>query len=118
MDFPAITSPYNWNVQIMQDIPHYTTTKAHPPVYNKPRQLAPERLKISKQEFQHTLDLGIIRPSSSNWASPLHMVLKKTAGDWHPCGDYCAIINTTNPAWYPILYIQDLTAMLHGATIF
>ena len=34
------------------------------------------------------LELGIIRPSSSNWTSPLHMVPKKTAGDWRPCGDY------------------------------
>ena len=28
--------------------------------------------------------LGIIRPSSSNWTSTLHMVPKKTPGDWRP----------------------------------
>ena len=31
------------------------------------------------------LQLGIIRPSSSNWSSRLP---KKTQGDWRPCGDY------------------------------
>ena len=78
----------------------------------------PERLKIAKQKFQYMLELGIIRPSSSTWASPLHMVLKKATGDWHSCGDYRALNNTTIPARYPILHIQDFTATLHGATIF
>ena len=30
--------------------------------------------KLAKQEFEHMLDLSIIRPSSSPWALPLHMV--------------------------------------------
>ena len=67
-----------------------------PPVRAKLRHLAPERLKITMQEFQHILKLGIIRTSSStcNWASPFHMVPKKTAGDWCPCGDYRILNNS------------------------
>ena len=34
------------------------------------------------------LQLGIVRPSSSAWASPLHMVPNKATGDWRPCDDY------------------------------
>ena len=63
--------------------------------------------------------LGIIRPSSSNWASLLNMVPKKTAGDWCPCEDYCASNNATIPDRYPILHMQDFTATLtHETTIF
>ena len=47
-----------------------------------PWTLPPEQLKIAHQEFDRMLLLGIIRPSSSCWASPLQMVPKKTLGDW------------------------------------
>ena len=55
-----------------------------PPVHARARRLPPERLAIARMEFDHMLQLGIVRPSSSMWANPLHMVSKKTPGDWRP----------------------------------
>ena len=89
-----------------------------PPVYAKPRRLAPDRLKIAKMEFQHMLDLGHIRPSNSNYASPLHMVPKKNSDDWRPVGDFRALNAHTKKDKYPIPNIVDFTSELHGTTIF
>ena len=37
------------------------------------------------------LKQAIIQPSNSQQSSPLHVVPKKTPGDWRPCGDYHAL---------------------------
>ena len=78
---------------------HISTTG--PPVSGCTRRLAPERLKVAHDEFEHMLELGIIRLSASNWASVLHIVPKKKPGDWCPCDDYHALNRATTPDCYP-----------------
>ncbi|GFX07580.1 peptidase A2 domain-containing protein [Trichonephila clavipes] len=115
--FPSITKfPYS-NQPVKHNTVHYIITKG-PPVVAKPRRLEPDRLKIAKTEFQNMMHLGHLRPSKSNYASPLHMVPKKGTLDWRPVGDYRALNFQTVKDKYPIPCIADFTIELHGSKIF
>ena len=89
-EFSALTLACVANCFIKHDIICHIETTG-PPTSARMRRLALERLCIARQEFDHMLELGIIRPSSSSWSSALHMVPKHTPGDWRPCGDFCAL---------------------------
>jgi hypothetical protein len=86
------------------------------PATAKFRRLDPARLAAAKREFQTILDEGIIRRSSSQWSSPLHMVQKKD-GSWRPCGDYRQLNLQTVEDKYP-LPMADLAARLDGCRVF
>ncbi|GFX35618.1 hypothetical protein TNCV_104231 [Trichonephila clavipes] len=97
-------------------VKHHILTTGQP-VYSKARQLAPDKSKLAKQEFQFMLDNDIIRPSKSQWASPLHLVNKKD-GTLRPCGDYRRLNAQTIPDRYPIPRIEDFNHILKDKKIF
>ncbi|BHF62972.1 hypothetical protein SprV_0200596100 [Sparganum proliferum] len=103
--------------EVQHDVVHHIHTSG-PPVFARPRRLAPERFQDAKAEFEHMLQLGIIRPSESPWASPLHMVPKATSGDWRPRGDYRALNSATIPDRHPLPHLQDFAGALFGEAVF
>lgn len=100
----------------IHEVRHYITTNGAP-VAERPRRLAPEKYAAAKKEFEIMVEQGICQPSSSQWASPLHLV-KKENGDWRPCGDFRKLNSVTTPDRYPLPHIQDFTYHLAGCTVF
>jgi hypothetical protein len=81
------------------------------------RRLDPARLAAAKDEFAKMLAAGVIRHSSSCWASPQHMVRKKD-GSWLPCGNFRRLNLVTAEDKYPLPNMADLSARLEGCRIF
>lgn len=115
-DFPSLTEVVSTQRRVRHDVKHSIVTRG-PPVFSRPRRLPPDKLKAAKQEFEYLVDTGICRPSSSCWASPLHMVTKSN-GEWRPCGDYRRLNDATIPDRYPVPHIQDCLQSLENKRIF
>lgn len=96
---------------------HRIETGDSSPTVSRARRLPPDKLAIVKKEFSDLLAAGIIRPSTSNWSSPLHLVKKKDGG-YRPCGDFRALNSVSKDDRYPLPIISSLSSTLHGAAIF
>ena len=80
--FPSVTKPtavFDSSRPAKHGLTHTIPTTG-PPVFARARRLFGEKLDVARAEFQKMMDLGIIRPSSSPWASPLHVVPKANGG--------------------------------------
>lgn len=108
-EFPDLTRPSGAPREIHHSTEHFIRTTPGPPVFCRPRRLAPDRLRIAKKEFDTMLMEG---------RSPLHLVPKKTEGEWRHCGDYRALNARTIPDRYPVRHINDFTHRLKDCTVF
>ncbi|GFU21743.1 retrovirus-related Pol polyprotein from transposon 297 [Nephila pilipes] len=115
LQYPELTKPIILPTQVKHDVKHFIETKGQP-IHSKARQLDPKRLAIAKKEFKFMLDNEIIRPSSSQWDSPLHLTTKKDE-TIRPCGNYRQLNAQTIPDRYPIPRIEDFHHILKNTTI-
>jgi transposase InsO family protein len=88
----------------------------HPPIKMHFYRASPEKLDIMKQEIADMLKLGVIRPSKSEWASPLILV-KKQNGEWRPCVDYRKLNSISKGENYPLPRLDDLIDKVGGAKL-
>jgi len=114
--YPAVLNPSKVLPPARHHGQHIITTEGNAATSHYCR-LDPARLAAAKEEFASLEKQGLIRRSSSNWSSPLHM-FKKPDCTWRCCGDYRLLNTKTKPDCYSCPNLADLTATLHGATIF
>lgn len=114
--YPELTKPISFRETPKHNVHHHIETTG-PPVFARARQLPPDRYTKAREEFRVMQELGICRPSKSEWASPLHIVPKKD-GNIRPCGDYRKLNSITKPDRYPVPRLHDFTYVLTGKKIY
>jgi hypothetical protein len=82
-----------------------------------PRPLTPPMRKELKKNIDEMLEAGIIRPSTSEYASPVVLVRKKD-GSIRFCVDFRLLNKVTRPISYPLPRINDAMNSLGGALYF
>ena len=113
--FPSLTSEDDRVPAVKHSFQHTIPTSGRPPFF-RPRKLNPKMGAIAKTAIEKMLDEGIIRPSKGPYASPLHIVAKKSG--WRLVGDYRALNGITKRDAYPLPYLQDFSMQLNGKKIF
>ena len=115
-EFPEVFPVSNLRLPPKHDIVHYIETTG-PPIKHRPRRFSPEKLAILRKELSQPEQLGIIRPSSSPWGSPVYMV-KKSNGSWQVVKDYRRLNQVTVKDSYSIPFLHDFTENIFGSIVF
>ena len=87
------------------------------PVRQRYRRLPPSQYEQVREHIQVLLDGGVIRPSTSPYASPIVIVQKKS-GQMRMCVDYRQLNAKTRRDAYPLPRIEESLDALGGAKYF
>ena len=79
--------------------------------------MSPEELTELRRQLDQLLEMGLIRPSTSPYGSPV-LFVKKKDGSLRLCVDYRALNKVTIKNRYPLPRVDDLLDRLHGASMF
>jgi len=86
-------------------------------VQRRPYRFSPSEREIVREKVQELIECKVIRPSSSPYASPALLVMKKN-GSARLCVDYRELNSNTIADKYPLPRIADQIARLNGARYF
>lgn len=117
-EFPQLLRPSMPPSDYRCPITHHIETGDALPVFAKARPLVKDKYDAVRKEFNCLISDGILRPSKSQWSSPLHVVPKKDSASYRPVGDYRALNSVTKPDRYPLPNMNTLSYHLYNSQIF
>ena len=100
------------------DVKHHIETGDEKPFKHKPRRLPMGKFEAMRDQVKALHEIGVIRPSTSNWGSNV-LLVKKKDGSWRMCIDYRELnAKTKNIDPYILPRIDDTLESLGGAKYF
>lgn len=87
------------------------------PVKVRPYHYSPLQKNEIESQVQQMIQNGVVRPSSSAFASPVLLVRKKD-GTWRFCVDYRHLNAITQKNKHPLPVVDELLDELSGAAVF
>ncbi|XP_072397163.1 uncharacterized protein [Diabrotica undecimpunctata] len=91
--------------------------KSEEPIYERPRRLSVSEKEEVDSQINEWLNEGIIKPSCSDFASPIVLVKKKD-GRTRICCDYRKVNKNIIRDRFPLPLVEDVLDCLQGANIF
>ena len=99
-------------------VKHHINTGDEPPFKHRPHRLPQAKFDEMKRQVESLAEKGIIRPSTSNWASNV-LLVKKKDDTWRMCIDYRELNRKTkNVDPYMLPRIDDTLDQLGDAKFF
>lgn len=115
--YKDVFSPKGTPVKASTNLPEITIETTCPPIRQQSYRIPMTKRAKVEECVKEMLADGVIRPSSSPWASPITLVPKKD-GTTRFCVDYRKLNAHTVKDAHPLPHIQDVFDQLKGARIF
>ena len=116
-EYEDIFSKGEWDVGLTNLTEHEIKTGDAEPIRQRPRKVPLAYAEEEKKAIEDLLAKGVIRKSTSPWASPIVLV-KKKSGAIRPCVDYRRVNALVKPDGFPLPRIQDCLDAVAGSIYF
>ncbi len=117
INFQESFSKDEYDLGLTNLIEHSIDVGGHVPIKQPPRRVPLAFAAEEENVIKEMQKQGILRPSTSPWASPICLV-KKKSGKIRPCIDYRRVNAITTKDAYPLPRISDCLDAVAGACFF
>ena len=116
-EYSDVFSREGQEIGCTRTVQHRIYTEDQIPVSQRHRRIPPNQFEEVKEHLQTLLNRGVIRPSQSDYASPIVLVRKKS-GALRLCVDYRRLNAKTRRDAFPLPRIDESLDALGGAKYF